>query len=195
MTFYRLTRLNCWKTMPMRRRMSRSPSPDAEVISAPSQITLPEVGSIRRLIQRKSVDLPEPDRPITTRNSPSATVKLTSVNATVPLGYRLCRCWTSSMHRPQWFRSAPYSSRTTDPFGLSRRNSQSEGLMPLALICPPDRSAHQRCDVDPRGGQQDPEFVEEGILRFLEAVDGVQRLHGGRPPFPCGGGGRGRAAG
>src|SRR5581483_2007176 len=62
-----------------------------------SQKIFPSVGSIKRLIQRRRVDLPDPERPITTRNSPSATSKLTSVRARVPFGYVFERCSTLSM--------------------------------------------------------------------------------------------------
>ena len=41
---------------------------------------------MRRLMQRNKVDLPDPLKPITARNSPSLTSKLTFFNACVPLG-------------------------------------------------------------------------------------------------------------
>ncbi len=44
--------------------------------------TWPEVGSISRVRQRTSVDLPEPDRPITTNTSPGATSNDTSLTPT-----------------------------------------------------------------------------------------------------------------
>ena len=63
----------CWKTMLIFvRRSSRSRSGLAAVTSSPSISTLPAVGSIRRDRQRTSVDLPEPDRPMTTKSSPLA---------------------------------------------------------------------------------------------------------------------------
>ena len=43
----------------------------------------PEVGSTSRVRQRTSVDLPEPDSPMTTKTSPGATSKLTSRTAAV----------------------------------------------------------------------------------------------------------------
>ena len=52
-------------------------------MSSPSNATMPEVGSISRVRQRTSVDLPEPERPITTNISPGATSKLTSRTAAV----------------------------------------------------------------------------------------------------------------
>ena len=42
---------------------------------------MPAVGSISRVSIRTSVDLPEPDRPITTKTSPGATSKETSLTA------------------------------------------------------------------------------------------------------------------
>ena len=52
------------------------------VTSSPSMTTSPAVGSISRVRQRTSVDLPEPDRPITTKTSPGATSKDTSFTPT-----------------------------------------------------------------------------------------------------------------
>ena len=72
--------------MPICRRMRRSSAGSAAVTSVPSQRIVPSVGSIRRLMQRSRVDLPEPDRPMITRNSPGSTVKLTWRSATVPSG-------------------------------------------------------------------------------------------------------------
>jgi hypothetical protein len=43
--------------------------------------TLPAVGSMSRVRQRTRVDLPEPDRPITTNTSPGATSNDTSLTA------------------------------------------------------------------------------------------------------------------
>ena len=43
--------------------------------------TWPAVGSISRVRHRTSVDLPEPDSPITTKTSPGATSKETSLTA------------------------------------------------------------------------------------------------------------------
>ena len=42
------------------------------------------VGSTNLLMHLSSVDFPEPDRPIITRNSPSSTLKLTFLSALVP---------------------------------------------------------------------------------------------------------------
>ncbi len=65
------------------RRSSRSRSASAARMSSPSNMSCPAVGSISRVRQRTSVDLPEPDRPITTNISPGATSKLTSRTAAV----------------------------------------------------------------------------------------------------------------
>jgi len=52
-------------------------------MSSPSKTTSPAVGSISRVRQRTSVDLPEPDSPITTKTSPGATSNDTSRTAAV----------------------------------------------------------------------------------------------------------------
>ena len=51
-------------------------------MSRPSMSTSPAVGSMSRLMQRTSVDLPLPDRPMTTMISPSCTSKLASATPT-----------------------------------------------------------------------------------------------------------------
>ena len=61
-----------------RRRSSRSRSSSALRMSSPSSMTSPAVGSIRRVMQRTRVDLPLPDRPITTKTSPGLTSNDTS---------------------------------------------------------------------------------------------------------------------
>ena len=48
--------------------------------------TRPSVGSISRLMQRSSVDLPEPDRPSTARNSPSRDLERDVVERAHPAG-------------------------------------------------------------------------------------------------------------
>lgn len=51
--------------------------------SSPSMESDPAVGSISRVMQRTRVDLPEPDRPMTTNTSPLRTSKVTSRTAAV----------------------------------------------------------------------------------------------------------------
>ena len=73
-----------WNTMLMcLRRSARSALASICAMSWPSNSTWPAVGSIRRLSSRTSVDLPEPDRPMTTKISPSCTAKLASLTPSV----------------------------------------------------------------------------------------------------------------
>ena len=72
-----------WMTYPMVRRSSTG---SAAVTSSPSIRTRPLVGSISRLIIRSTVDLPQPDGPISTASSPAPTSRLMSPTATVPSG-------------------------------------------------------------------------------------------------------------
>ena len=65
------------------RRKSTSCLPDMAVKSSPSMKILPAVGSVNREMQRKSVDLPEPDRPITTNNSPFCTSNVALLTPTI----------------------------------------------------------------------------------------------------------------
>src|SRR4051812_37973864 len=72
----------CWKTIEdVCRRSCRSSSRLAAVTSRPSISTRPAVGSIRRISVRTSVDLPDPERPMTTKTSPGYTSNETSRTA------------------------------------------------------------------------------------------------------------------
>ncbi|CAK7259606.1 conserved protein of unknown function (plasmid) [Shinella sp. WSC3-e] len=84
------SRAKCWKTMPIWwRRISIIRASLAASRFSPLKRMSPEVGSMRRERQRTSVDLPEPDRPMMTKISPSRTSILTSRTApTAPAARR-----------------------------------------------------------------------------------------------------------
>ena len=65
-------RLNAWKTMPMPRR-TRLTSTRASVITLPVRADPPASTCSRRLTQRRSVDLPEPEAPMRQTTSCTAT--------------------------------------------------------------------------------------------------------------------------
>ena len=67
-------RLKAWKTMPSRRRMAVG-STLGSVITSPSSSTSPSSISSSRSTQRSSVDLPEPEAPISATASCSFTVR------------------------------------------------------------------------------------------------------------------------
>src|SRR5215213_5412156 len=72
----------CWNTIEtLCRRSSRSDFSLACTTSSPWNQISPAVGSISRVRHRTSVDLPEPDSPMTTKTSPGATEKLRSQTA------------------------------------------------------------------------------------------------------------------
>src|SRR3954451_25483675 len=74
-------RLKDWKTMPTRRRTKFTPSVASfPVISWPSRNIRPELGGSSRLMHRSSVDLPEPEGPITQTTSPLPISKSTPRN-------------------------------------------------------------------------------------------------------------------
>ena len=65
------SRPKCWNTIEtVWRRSSRSWPASASITSRPLIVILPAVGSISRISVRTSVDLPEPERPMTTNTSP-----------------------------------------------------------------------------------------------------------------------------
>src|SRR3954468_18046110 len=68
--------------------MSRSPG-SSIVTSLPPTCTLPEVGSSSPAMMRSSVDLPQPDGPTRTVNSPSSTYRSMPSSARTPSAYSL----------------------------------------------------------------------------------------------------------
>ena len=77
------SRPKCWKTIETCvRRVSQQRLVVVAVMSSPSSSTVPPVGSMSRVSSRTSVDLPDPERPMTTNTSPGATSKETSVMPT-----------------------------------------------------------------------------------------------------------------
>ena len=62
----------------LRLRSWRRSSSGIVATSRPSISSSPEVGSISRLSMRSTVDFPEPDKPMITKNSPGATENVTS---------------------------------------------------------------------------------------------------------------------
>lgn len=74
----------CWKTMLILvERTRRSSAGERAVRSSPSIRMRPAVGSSRPLSMRSKVDLPEPDRPITTKIWPGSTRNEASITAAV----------------------------------------------------------------------------------------------------------------
>ena len=69
-------RLNDWKTIPTLRRRSFTRAPGAVISSSPRKIR-PAVGISSRFRQRRSVDFPEPEGPMTHTTSPLATSRST----------------------------------------------------------------------------------------------------------------------
>src|SRR5882757_3723148 len=82
------------------------------VTSLPSTVSVPDVGSIIRLIIRIDVVLPQPDGPTNTARVPSGTSRLSSSTATVPSGYFLVTP-SKEIMCPALFRD-----RLVEPVGL-----------------------------------------------------------------------------
>ena len=83
-TEVRFTRLNVWKIIPIRDRMARSSALWAPTTSVPSMVMDPEVAGTRPFRARRSVDLPAPERPTITTNSPSSILRSTLRSARTP---------------------------------------------------------------------------------------------------------------
>jgi len=126
-TFSRMVRCGnsakCWNTMPnVWRRKLRSAAGAIAVTSAPRTRMVPLLGCTRRFRQRSRVLLPLPDRPMTTRISPSTTSKLTWFSPTaVPV-------FASTVARssPAFSIASASASRAPNTL-LTRRTSISVG--------------------------------------------------------------------
>src|SRR5688572_27986882 len=94
-TVRRSIRLNSWKIMPIRARALRSAGLPSCVMSSPSSVTTPDVGSTNRFTHRSSVDLPDPLRPSSATTSGASTVMSTWSSASSPLPYVLVSCLIS----------------------------------------------------------------------------------------------------
>ena len=70
-----------WNTICMRGRRRRSARSGVRVMSVPSKLMLPAVGSVSRSRQRPRVDLPQPDSPTSPSVSPARTASDTSSTA------------------------------------------------------------------------------------------------------------------
>ena len=70
-----------WKIIIISRLMGRISERDSPVMSCPSNVIVPPVGSSSRMMHRAIVDLPHPDSPTTPSVSPRLTLKLTSSTA------------------------------------------------------------------------------------------------------------------
>ncbi|EAU43042.1 hypothetical protein FP2506_09371 [Fulvimarina pelagi HTCC2506] len=123
---------NCWNTIETReRRMSRSFLVDALVTSAISVPSLtrtrPRQTGLSPLTARKSVDLPEPERPIRTRISASFT---SSEHAWTP---RTCpvSAWTSARVLPASIRGSALSGLS--PNTMFTSSNRIAWLMPSSF--------------------------------------------------------------
>src|ERR1700682_3941085 len=92
------SRLNPWNTNPiLRLRTAASASFDMRDTSWPSSRYWPDVGRSRQPMMCMQVDLPDPEGPVTARNSPLGTSRLTPRSAftsTSPTMYVLTRALT-----------------------------------------------------------------------------------------------------
>ena len=121
---------------------------------APSISIDPAVGSISRISVRTSVDLPEPERPMTTNTSPGQTSSETSRTAAM---------------QPVFSRS---SLRERSASGLpTMRSARGPEDLPDALGADQRRAA----PVDPRGARLRGRERAHPVRRFLEQAN--------RPPF------------
>src|SRR5690349_15838724 len=126
---------------------NRSLTGSTAVTSRPSTVSVPDVGSIMRLIIRIDVVLPQPDGPTNTVKVPCGTSRLSVSTATVPSGYCL----------------VTFSNEITQVLRSSRRRSSQHRLVESVVL---DPLCGRLVRVDPRvaldrGVQRDQAFGGE----------------------------------
>ena len=93
--------------------------------------TSPAVGSISRVSSRTSVDLPEPERPMTTKTSPGATSKETSLTPTTQPVFSLRSARHRSASGVPMIRSEPlpkiFQRLRTDQRGVAAGGTRVAG--------------------------------------------------------------------
>ena len=149
----------CWNTMLMRRRRAADSAAASQRVmstlpSAPSSSTSPRVARVSPLAVRSNVDLPEPERPITTQISPGATARLASRTATVtPQSAATCatavpasraaraRRWVSAPSRPVARGKTTSTPRNSSAAVMIRSSGRAAGSSGRARW----RAARWRC--------------------------------------------------
>src|SRR5215216_2156497 len=126
-------RLNAWKTIPTRCRIRFTSTPRA-VISSPSMKTRPALTGSSRLIQRSSVDLPEPEAPIRPTTSCSSTSRSTPLSTSS----RSNDLWTSSIRR------AAAGAISHPPHGLEPALVPRDQPVDEASLGDRDHDVHER---------------------------------------------------
>src|SRR5688572_26926139 len=125
--------------------LRRSLTASCPPTSTPPTWMVPPLGSIRRLIIRSTVDLPQPEGPMRTVVSPAAISNVSPSTATVPSGYCLR---TRS-------RLIGAAVRVPSTYVLSRRDEGGQPLVLVAVRTGQRRdysgSAHRACQVHRAG--------------------------------------------
>src|SRR5262245_56128948 len=187
-TSSRPTRLNCWKIMAERARHCRNSRPRSAVTSVPSNRMRPSLGSASRLIMRRRVDLPAPERPITPTNLPGAIEKeALSTAALVPK--RHVKPSTTSMQcstrvvlaqslTPVFY---SYVTRVLRCGSCPRRALASPKRHDIVIERPERRGARYCLDENADGRQTTLSSTDHRCIGFVARVQ-ARRLHRGRRP-------------
>ena len=163
-------RLNCWKTIPTSRRISWMLRRSSES-SMPSTTIRPRSCFSSRLMQRISVDLPEPDGPQTTTTSCRSIARSTSLSAwkspnhfstPLELDHAPCRSRCARAHRSptpsrrssRWlsrdiqYDPTQYTKLTKTSVSTYRPCARKSGC--LVMFCATASSSRQPDDEDER---------------------------------------------
>ena len=165
--------------MPIRLRTS-SRSTSGSVISSPSMKILPEVGSSSRFTQRSSVDLPEPEGPMTQTTSPWSTWKSMPLSTWLSPKY-LCRSWTSMAGA---FDGVGHQRAFSDRASMRRTTMESGTVMMQVAQRRDGQRGEVGCVVQPLAaelgqlvlGDREPEDVDQrGVLGEQDQLVGQRR--------------------
>src|ERR1700682_4737362 len=162
------------------------------VMSWPPIMTRPEVGSTSRLMQRRSVDLPDPLGPMTETNAPFATSSVTESRPLFPPGKTLVRPSTLTRERPArarprgptgWLRALLRTRRGLEHVGPDLLDDLADRVV-VRVLC-----GHQRVDGVQRlesvlygrvAAHRDHRVLQLLLLRRVEIVADHLRVSGDR---------------
>ena len=204
-----------WKTICISRRSPRISLRVSSVSSVPLYLTEPEVGSMRRRMQRPTVDLPDPDSPTRPRVCPAPTAKETPLTAwtwwcttftpaSSLTGKFLTRSVTSRIGTgttPLPDSAARLASLTSAAFAASRRSSAlAHGATPMAPAATSSAARRQAVSTAPKAIQVGRRVrrrrspARAGSARGRRIRTAGRACSAARPGSASASGGRSRAA-
>src|ERR1700679_581992 len=160
------------------RRLEASRSSRSMTPSSPARSTRPPVAGTSPAMQRRTVDFPEPDSPMTPSASPEATVKPTSRQANVEPNHLVRPSTWSAQSDISLLPSRAAVGVATDPAVVARHLNQVRLGLPTQQAVRPRGPLHLECDIV-KCQRLDPRVGGHGVDALLPA--GAKERQKGRP--------------